>query len=148
VRGREPAAGHQQDAAGDREHRRGPLRRRRLGEEQRGGDGDDQRRGAARDRIDLAEVAVGIGPDQEQFVAAVERRAEQQPKPGRPRRRVEEGDQGDRDRALDESEQHDRREAVHPQLHDRVPAGVEHGGEQDGEEDAERHRRLRYTASR
>ena len=101
-----------------------------LADKERGRRRRHQRRRAARDRIDLAEIAGAIGLDQRGEIKQVDDHRGDQPRPGGPGRHADQRQEHQRHHAGADRDQRRGRERVEPDLDQRVPAGVTERGEQ------------------
>jgi len=142
VRRENRRAGHpdQQDQAeADDQHPGQAQRPEPLAHHQAGETGHQQRRAAAGERIDLAEVAAGpVGLDEQQLVAGMDQGRERDEDPARACRARQ---QGHRERAQDDAgevQQHEGGQAVLAALEQGVPGGVQHRGQQDHRGDRQR----------
>ena len=143
------AARRQQEHAGDQRDDAAPAdQAQSLADEERGRRRRHQRRRAARDRIDLAEIAGAIALDQRREIEQVDDHRGDQPRPGGPGRHADERQEHQRHHAGAERDQRRGRERVEPDLDQRIPAGVAERGEQNGEENEVFHARSARLAPR
>jgi hypothetical protein len=95
---------------------------------------DEHRCYAARDWVDLSEVAVIVGERQEQVIASMEQNGECEQRPDRRLRALHEEQEGQRDHAPGQGDRGHDDQPIAPNLNQRIPARVQGGGEQDGGE--------------
>ena len=135
ARGQAAREGQADDAGRHEEEAELLHARQRLAREAPREQRDEQRREAARDRVDEAEVAQRVGPQQEHVVEDVDRHGGEQPGPGLRRGHLGERHGGEPD---ERAHQHDDAEGQQPvavRLDDRVPARVDQRGDEDQPDD-------------
>ena len=131
-----PAARRQQEHAGNQHNDAAPARRaQRLADEHRRRRRRHQRRRAARDRIDLTEIAGAVALDQRGEIEQVNDNRGDDPRPRRRGRQAEERQTDERHQPGADGDQRGGGERVEPDLDQRIPAGVAESGKQNGEED-------------
>ncbi|CAG9241034.1 hypothetical protein BDI4_100012 [Burkholderia diffusa] len=117
-----------------------------LARERRRAQRDEQRRGAARDRIRDGQVAVLVSAHQQQRIDDVDhrRRDDADPARGRDRRggrQEQQREQPDRD-----LQHRGRAQPVAAAAHERIPRRMQEGGAQDGKQNGDRHAEHSLTA--
>jgi hypothetical protein len=109
-----------------------------LARDPSGEDGDQQGRQSARDRVDVAEIAMSIGAQQEHVIEYVDRYRAQKPRPRLRARHVHEGQRGEAHEGADQHHQAERHQSVGVGFDDCVPRRVD----QRRNEDEPRDRRV------